>query len=447
MAKQLLFLWCLTSLYFSVLGSVVAQEFSFPFKALSEEPPYYHVRYPASDKPDELVFAVNYTVWLPPQAEKIRAVIVHQHGCGIGAAYTGLTGAFDLHWQALAKKHQAALLSAAYEQAKGKPCPNWAEPRNGSEAVFLKALKDLALKSGHDELASAPWALWGHSGGAVWVGGMTLLHPERVVALWMRSGSFDLQSDSQPAGDGVYSLTDDALAVPIMLNQGQTEGITDATSRHAHVWPRNQKVFHAIRGKGGLIAHSVDLISEHQNGNQRYLAIPWFDAILSARLPKHVGESLRDMPVDDVWLAPLLGAKAVPMAEYKEDKTAAVWLPNKTIAKAWMSYMQDNAVADITPPPAPNKLLIKDNKLTWTAEADLESGLAYFIVERDGKFLAKVTGSDVKMLGRTIFQTLYNSDSPRQPLPKMKFTDTTAVTGQTYKYRVITVNTVGLKSN
>jgi len=34
-----------------------------------------------------------------------------------------------------------------------------------------------------------PWALWGHSGGGIWSDVMTALHPDRVIAVWMRSGS------------------------------------------------------------------------------------------------------------------------------------------------------------------------------------------------------------------------------------------------------------------
>jgi hypothetical protein len=38
------------------------------------------------------------------------------------------------------------------------------------------------------------------------------------------------------------------------------------------------------------------------------------------------------------------------------------------------------------------------------------------------------------------------SDTPTQPLVEMKFTDTKAEAGKTHQYRVIAVNTVGLKS-
>src|SRR5436190_7636966 len=111
------------------------------------EPPYYRVRYEASTAPGELIYPVNYTIWIPPQAKSLRGVIVHQHGCGEGSCKSGLTGAYDLHWQALAKKHNCALLSPSYEQPETADCQLWCDPRNGSDAAFQKGLVDLAAKS------------------------------------------------------------------------------------------------------------------------------------------------------------------------------------------------------------------------------------------------------------------------------------------------------------
>src|SRR5262245_26246669 len=69
------------------------------------EPPYYRVRHQASTRQGELVYPVNYTIWIPKGVASLRGVIVHQHGCGEGSCKSGLTGAYDLHWQALARKH------------------------------------------------------------------------------------------------------------------------------------------------------------------------------------------------------------------------------------------------------------------------------------------------------------------------------------------------------
>ena len=74
------------------------------------DPPYYRVRYEASTEKGELVYPVNYTIWIPKGVKSLRGVIVHQHGCGEGSCKSGLTGAYDLHWQALARKHDCALL-------------------------------------------------------------------------------------------------------------------------------------------------------------------------------------------------------------------------------------------------------------------------------------------------------------------------------------------------
>src|SRR5450759_4720612 len=74
------------------------------------EPPYYRVRYEASTQKGELVYPVNYTIWIPKGVKSLRGVIVHQHGCGEGSCKSGLTGAYDLHWQALAKNHDLSLI-------------------------------------------------------------------------------------------------------------------------------------------------------------------------------------------------------------------------------------------------------------------------------------------------------------------------------------------------
>ncbi len=408
------------------------------------EAPYYRVRYESSDKKGELPYAVNYTVWIPPGVKSLRGVIVHQHGCGEGSCKSGLTGAYDLHWQALAKKHDCALLSPSYEQPDKADCQMWCDPRNGSDAAFQKCLTDLGAKSGHPELAKTPWALWGHSGGGHWAGGMVLLHPDRVAAAWLRSGVPLLKDDPNRKGIKAHTLPDAALKVPLMCNLGTKEGVTEKGKQFAGVWPANETFFNEVRGKGGLVGVAVDPLSSHDCGNQRYLAIPWLDACLTARLPK-AGDPLKAMPVDKAWLAPVLGGEAALAAKYAEPLKAA-WLPNEAIAKAWMEYVKDTKVTDTTLPPVPTNVRVQGNKLTWEAEADLESGLASFVIERDGQFLANVPEGGKNSFGRPIFQNLQYSDTPTQPLVPLAFTDTKPEAGKKHTYRVIAVNTAGLKS-
>jgi hypothetical protein len=157
------------------------------------------------------------------------------------------------------------------------------------------------------------------------------------------------------------------------------------------------------------------------------------------------------MSKNKAWLAPLHTAERevtapVPAANFTGAIEKSVWLPNEATAKAWAQYVKDTAVPDPTPPPAPTNVQANGNTLTWDATADLESGIAHFVIERDGKPIATVPEQPKNPFGRPLFQGLQYSDTPNQPLVPMTFTDTKPEPNKTHQYRVITVNTVGLKS-
>ena len=433
--------------------SAAAQAPPYEFK-LPIERPYYRVRYEASTEPSELIYPVSFTAWIPDQVETLRGVIVHQHGCGEGSCKSGQTGAFDLHWQALARKHHCALIAPVFEQPEKADCQKWCDPRNGSDQAFQKALTDLARLAGHPELPSLPWALWGHSGGGHWAGGLTLLHPERVVAAWLRSGVPPVTTvEGRPKP---YSISAAARQVPIMCNLGTKEGVTDKEGRFAGVWPGVEIFFKAMRAEQGLTAVSIDPLSSHDVGNQRYLAIPWLDHFLATRLPDQNGQPLKPVTHGSGWIAPLHPGAAdvvapVPVAQFTDaGKPDALlnttWLPNESLARAWTQYTKDSAVADTSPPPAPTHLVVDRQVITWRAEADLESGLAGFVIERDGREIAKLPEQGKNPFGRPLFQNLSYSDTPTQPLTEMRYVDATAEPGKKHEYRVIAINTVGLRS-
>jgi pimeloyl-ACP methyl ester carboxylesterase len=431
-----------------VTSTLSAQESIYVIN-IPADPPYYRVRYEGSVKAGELVFPVSYTLWIPPEVETLRGLVVHQHGCGEGSCKSGQTGAFDLHWQALARKHDCALLAASYEQPAEADCQLWCDPRNGSARAFQQSLKDLGEQAGHDELSQVPWALWGHSGGGHWCGGMLMLHPERVAAVWLRSGVPALTAVEGKAKP--HTIPDSALQVPVMCNLGTEEGVTVMEGRHAALWGGVESLFKSMRSRGGVIGIAVDPLTGHECGNQRYLAIPWFDACLTQRLPDQPGEAMKRIAPEDSWLAPLQPgelnvAPPVPAAEFKGVFEDSVWLPGAAVAQAWVEYVENTQVSDASPPPPPTDVRINGNELTWSATADVQSGLAGFVIERDGKFLAQIPEEPKNPFGRPIFQNLQYSDTPTQPLVRMAYTDTTAVAGDTHQYRVIAINTVGLKS-
>lgn len=409
---------------------------------------YYEVKYEPSAQAGELQLGVTYTAWIPDGVTKLRGVIVHQHGCGAGACKGGETAAYDLHWQALAKKWDCALLGPSYHQDDKQNCRLWCDPRNGSAKTFLKALGDLAVKSKHPELETVPWCLWGHSGGGFWASLMQTAYPDRIVALWFRSGT--AYATWEKGDIAKPEIPEAAYAIPMICNPGGKE---KGDKRFDGAWTGSMAMFKAYRAKGAPIGFAPDPRTSHECGDSRYLAIPFFDACLALRLPDKESKDQKLKPVDlkAGWLAPLLGDKAEASASYQGKAEEAVWLPNESVAKAWMEYIKSGAVGDTTPPPAPFgvKVAVQADKtveITWDAEADFESGLQAFVIQRDGKDLVQVPEKPVGRFGRPLFQAMSYHDTPEKPLSAMRYVDRDAKPDVKHEYRVIAVNGVGLKS-
>jgi hypothetical protein len=133
--------------------------------------------------------------------------------------------------------------------------------------------------------------------------------------------------------------------------------------------------------------------------------------------------------------------------------TEAVWLPNERLAKAWTEFVTTGTVSDETPPPSPvgaraTRLPDGSLELTWGADADLESGLKCFLLNKDGKTLAQVPERPAAKYGRSLFQSLSYHDTPEPPLTPMRYIDRSAIPADAAKhvYQVIAVNGAGLES-
>jgi len=417
---------------------------------------YVTVDYPASTIPGELQIAVTYTLWIPDGVKTVRGIIVHQHGAGTTAAKAGATSAYDLHWQALARKWDCALLGPCYHvlnegtQIGPGEAELWYDPRRGSDKVFVNALRALGDKSGHPEIGVVPWCLWGHSGGAQWASTMVVLHPDRVAAAWIRSGGITKFHSRHPEWPD-HQVTEAVYSVPMMTNSGIAEKDHPA---YRGSWIGATAAFEEYRAHGAPVGIAPDPVSTHWCGDSRYLAIPFFDACLAMRLPEKGATSQTLKPVDmsTAWLADEFGHVAVPATQYKGDASKAVWLPNVAVAKAWMEYVTTGTVSDFTPPPAPFNVTVtktdQGNEITWEAEADFESGIGGFIVLRDGRGLTTLSPKtpEDSVFGRPLFQGLSFHDTPEDPNRAMRFVDATAKPGKRHVYTVVELNSAGIPS-
>jgi len=402
---------------------------------------YFEVTYPASTHTNELTLGVTYRLWVPDNVKTLRGVIVHQHGCGVGSNKGAETAAQDLHWQALAKKWDCALLGPSYHQGEKDNCRLWCDPRNGSHKTFLRGLSDFAALTRHPELDDVPWCLWGHSGGGFWASIMQTMYPERIVAIWFRSGTAFATWEKGDIPKPNISAA--ALLVPAICNPGLKE---KGHQRFNGAWTGALEMFRAYRAQAAPIGFAPDPRTAHETGDSRYLAIPFFDACLAMRLPARVGDPLRPIDSRQAWFAELDGDEVQPGGKFTGDFKQAVWLPNERFAKAWLEYVRLGATSDTTPPPAPTNVKAVRNELTWNAEADFESGLQSFIIQRDGKDLAQYPEKPMNRFGRPLFQGMSYGDTPEKPLREMKYTDATAKPGARHRYSVIAVNSVGLRS-
>jgi hypothetical protein len=272
---------------------------------------------------------------------------------------------------------------------------------------------------------------------------MATLHPDRIIAIWLRSGSAlmfapKLEFPQPVVPDGVYSI-------PMMSNPGIKE-------MGKLPYGGTLNTFKAYRAHGAPDGFAPDPLTAHETGDSRYLAIPWLDAFLAMRLPDKNSTDQKLKPVDNskAWLAAPESKIAVPAAQYKGKVNEAVWLPNAKVAKEWMEYVKTGSTSDITPPPAPFDVTATDGPkgrvINWNAEADFESGIKQFIIFRDGREIGRVAEIPFGQYGRPLFQSMNFHDTPVKPLAKMTYNDYVTKPGEKHSYTVVSINSVGLES-
>jgi pimeloyl-ACP methyl ester carboxylesterase len=381
--------------------------------------------------PDDLFAVAEYRIWIPEGLEKLRGIIVHQHGCG----RNGMLMPWDHHWRALARKWDCALMGTHYKQADS--CASWYNPLNGSERAFHTALDKLAEQSRHPELKTVPWALWGHSGGAFWVSRMLQLQPERIIAVVARSGGYH-----------VSNL--ESFKVPVLFNYGRKEpphlnGLT--------YYPNGRE-----QNAPWLVA--PDSETGHECGNSRLLAIPFFDICFEMRLPAEEQEALRKIKMEDSWLGDPGSFEITKLEGFQGEPIDMVWLPDGNFARNWQEYVQTGWVTDTTPPEAPYNLSYEflgrsSVGIVWDADADLESGIKQFYLYRNGNQIKKFTGTNDDYVKKNFQYGNYGDEPGPEALyenvdkwipTKMEFVDYRLHPDSTYTYRIRMENWSGLES-
>ncbi len=416
--------------------------------------------------------SADYRIWIPKGIKTVRGVIVKQHGCG-GDASTdmGLAYANDLQWQALAIKHQLAILGSKYPtdyQTVGRypddPCNSWAVIDRGSEDALLKALDEFGQKSRHPELDQLPWVLWGYSGGADWAVQMSQKYPDRTIALIAQRGGGVVISPSEPIKLLTSDINPAILKMPVLYALGGAEAVNTVYFDEGLDIPR--KVFSRFRKAGALWAIAVEADMGHGSTDTRLIAIPYLDSILTARLATD-SPKLRELDETKGWLANPVTHEIAPIKQYKGDPRQAAWLPDQETAYKWQAYVTapnlwssarysfcsskklltflgvphlsescyPDRVSPIQKPKAPTdvraiRVSATEVVLTWDFTPDLENGLPRFRVYRNNSLIVTLQG-----------QERGGDDTPIYPYVVLEFRDKAA--GEKDTYAVSAFNTLG----
>lgn len=317
---------------------------------------------------EECKFAdhVDYGLYVPSTAEQIRGVMVFQHGCS--QEEFGISRHCDVQYQTLARKWDLAIIEAAIYGL----CDVWAYPENGSYKSLLLALTKAGAKTGHPELAGAPFLVWGHSGGGFWVLSMLHEHPERIIAAIAYSAAWDPQ----------WSYAPEAYDVPILFRHaGPGEGADNipATARHS---------FAHLRAHDAPASIAYTKGENHNHSHIRSITIPFWEAALQQRLA--ADGSLQPLDRNLTYLADTLSFNIYKESDFRGDKSGLCLLPDYTSAVAWREYASKCKYTDPSAPPAPYDLRVEDGQLRWKADADIESGIYCFNIYKDGQPVGRV---------------------------------------------------------
>ncbi len=262
----------------------------------------------------------EFRLWHPQGIETIRAVLV----LAPGSNGDGRNQVMDPTWEAFAVEHGLALVGVRLRDAQPGIFEQYVDVGRGSGDAFLGAMTNFAAESGHPELATAPFLLWGMSAGGEFNYEMALWKPERVVAFIVNKGGIYWHALGSP----------EARAVPGIFFAGGT----DLDSRIGTIFG-----LFALNRRGGAIwSFSVEPCTGHSVGKSQELSMMFYEDMLAARLngagTNPDGTPLLNTLTESSGLIGSISDFTVePAGERVNTSLTTSWLPNERIARGWQA--------------------------------------------------------------------------------------------------------------
>jgi dienelactone hydrolase len=198
-----------------------------------------------------------------------------------------------------------------------------------SDQLLLDGVGTAAALSGRPDLPTAPFLVYGLSGGGREASGFTARNPERVAGLVLKV----------PAS--VSSLTEgEALRVPTYMVLAELDANVNNAALTA--------TFEANRGAGALwgMAMEPGVVHHSLSALQRQVTVSWMRTVLERRLPPHPWAGpLRGIAEQQGWLGNRGTGVAAPWHSYDGDRASASWLPSESTAMEWEALVAVPVIA------------------------------------------------------------------------------------------------------
>jgi hypothetical protein len=242
-----------------------------------------------------------------------------------GSNGDGRNQVMDSTWEAFAIEHSLALVGVRLQDKAPRGIfESYVDVGRGSGDAFLTAMRNFATESGHPELATAPFLLWGMSAGGEFNYEMTLWKPERVVAFIVNKGGIYWHALASP----------EARAVPGILFVGGQ----DLDSRIGTIFG----LFALNRRGGALWSFSAEPCAGHVVGKSQALAMMFYADMLAARLDGATTgpdgtPKLNTLTESSGLIGNITDFTYGPAGERVNTNLTTSWLPNERIARGWQA--------------------------------------------------------------------------------------------------------------
>lgn len=274
---------------------------------------------------DPALNMVEYSLWIPMEAQPVRGVIFNPFSPSSQEAPT------LKHWHEACRLWRFAYLTANYDGVS----------RKEFATTFRAALAEFAKLSNRPELERAPFCVLGMSRGGGYSRAFALEFPDRALAV------APVCLEAPPDEPVLRSIP--FLTVFGEKDGGQMQKIMTSHPQH--------------RANGALWGVAVQGGRGHEFAKANNVVIPFFDAVLRRRLPANgsVADAtvqFRDFPLAEGWYGDVSawsdkrrGGAIAPAADFRGDASRQAWLPDRRTARGWQVFVSADKLVQIVEPP------------------------------------------------------------------------------------------------